>query len=125
VLKNELLTPDSNGAAVGMVSVVSTTTNMVLDTITVGVAPRALAVAPDGTYVYVVNGDGTISVIDTSCNINTASITVENIGLSSLAITPDGAYIYVAGLGEIFVINTKVVVWLHLCRGLGRSTVWL
>lgn len=58
----------------GTVSVVSTATNTVVDTITVGFAPLGISITPDGRRVYVANdiayphvpNAGTVSVIDTS-----------------------------------------------------------
>jgi YVTN family beta-propeller protein len=46
------------------VSVIQTSDNTVIQTISVGRAPHCLAVTPDGSYVYVANyGDDTMSVI--------------------------------------------------------------
>ena len=49
------------------VTVIDTTTNKVVTTIDVGLAPAGVAVAPDGGKVYVANEavNGTVSVIDT------------------------------------------------------------
>jgi YVTN family beta-propeller protein len=51
------------------VSVISTATNTVIATIGVGNRPRGVAVTPDGTRVYVPNGnDNTMSEILTASN---------------------------------------------------------
>src|SRR5690606_28300884 len=80
------------------VSVVDLNTNTIIgQPITVGVAPAALAISPQGDYVYAVNyedgnpGTGTLSVIQTSDNTVVDTVT----GLSgpfALAVTPDGNY---------------------------------
>lgn len=75
------------------------------DPIIVGLAPAALAITPDGKFVYVVNyvnGNpqaGAIAVIQTSTNEVVDTI----FGLSgpfSIAITPDGKYAYVTNFGS-------------------------
>ena len=53
------------------VSVIDTSTNTVIATITVGIKPIDIAVTPDSSAVYVVNSTspaGNVSVIDTSTN---------------------------------------------------------
>jgi YVTN family beta-propeller protein len=69
-------------------------------TITVGSLPGGqgggIAITPDGSKVYVVNeGGGTVSVISTTTNAVTATVTV-GAGPVSVAITPSGAVAYVA-----------------------------
>ena len=44
----------------------------------VGIYPAGVAVSPDGTKVYVVNADGTFSIIDTTKNIVIAAMKVGN-----------------------------------------------
>ena len=48
----------------GTVSVISTATNLVTQTVTVGGAPVFLAMNADGNRVYAVNQNGTVAVID-------------------------------------------------------------
>jgi len=71
----------------GTVSVVDTATNTVVTTVPVGASPLGIAVDPDGTRVYVVNGcgadvtcgftvGGTISVLDTASDTVVATIAV-------------------------------------------------
>lgn len=73
--------------------------------ICVGLAPAALAISPDGAFVYVINyvdgnpGTGTMSVIDTSSN--TVIATIPNFsGPFAIAITPNGRYAYVTNFGS-------------------------
>jgi YVTN family beta-propeller protein len=55
--------------------VIDTATNKVVKTINVGLAPSGVAVAPDGSRVYVANEafKGTVSVIDTATNAVSAT----------------------------------------------------
>ncbi len=68
-------------------------------------APAALAVTPDGAYVYVANytdgnlGTGTVNIIPTADNIVTGTITGFS-GPFAIAITPDGKYAYVTNFGS-------------------------
>ena len=73
--------------------------------ITVGLAPAALAITPDGNYVYVANyvdgnpGTGTISIIQTSNN--TVVGTINGLfGPFAIKITPNGKYAYVTNFGS-------------------------
>jgi YVTN family beta-propeller protein len=73
--QNAYITNDGSGN----VSVIDTATNTVIATITVGTAPFAVAVSPDGGTVYVANIDSdNVSVIDTATNKVIATITVGN-----------------------------------------------
>jgi YVTN family beta-propeller protein len=68
--------------------VISTATNAVSDTITVGNTPLGVSITPDGKRLYVANnGDGTISVISTATNAVSDTITVGN-GVIGVAICP-------------------------------------
>ena len=59
------------------VTVIDTTTNKVVTTIEVGLAPSGVAVAPDGSKVYVANQfDHTVSVIATATNTVAATVKV-------------------------------------------------
>ncbi len=70
------------------VSVIRTSDNTVIDTITVGARPFGVAVKPDGAAVYVANANGdTVSVIRTSDNTVIDTITVGN-GPRAVAVTP-------------------------------------
>ena len=92
-----------NATTVRIVDLINNT--IIGQPITVGLAPAALAISPDGKYVYIINyvdgnpGTGTISIIQTSDNsvINTIN------GLSgpfAIAITPSGKYAYVTNFGS-------------------------
>ena len=97
----------TNGSS-DTVSVINIATNTVTDTIAVGRSPMGVATAPNGSKVYVTNGDNTVSVIDTATNTKTATIT----GFQSptgLAVTPDGTKVYVANrnVSYVQVIDTS------------------
>jgi YVTN family beta-propeller protein len=100
----------------GTVSVINTATYKLVDTnpststidsIKVGSSPTAVAIAPDGSRVYVTNrGANTVSAIDTKTNTMTNTIAVGP-QPSSVKISPDGSLAYVAnGNDTISVINT-------------------
>lgn len=70
------------------VSVISTTSNTVIDTVPVGNGPFGVAITPDGTYAYVSNNaDNSVSVIDTSNNTIVATIPIGD-SPQSIAIIP-------------------------------------
>jgi YVTN family beta-propeller protein len=79
---NIILKPDQTRAWVtnnneGTVSVVDTTTDKVIKTITVGVGPRHTFFSPDGLQAYVTNEfDDSISLIDTASMTAVATIKV-------------------------------------------------
>lgn len=103
------------------VSVVNLTTNAIIGTITVSLAPAALTVTPDGAYVYVAcyvdgnPGTGTVNVIRTSDNKVVAVIPGFS-GPFAIEITPNGCFAYVTNFGSnnfapvgntVSVISTK------------------
>lgn len=93
------------------ISVIDLNSNTVTDTIFINsvtppyAAPNALAITPDGAYVYTVNyvdgnpGTGTVSVIRTSDNQIVDTITGFS-GPFEIAITPNGKYAYVTNFGS-------------------------
>jgi YVTN family beta-propeller protein len=99
--------PDGVGSGNGTtVRVVDLVNNVIIgNPITVGLAPAALAIAPDNRFVYVINyvdgnpGTGTMSVIRT--RDNTVVDTIPGFsGPFALAITPNGKYAYVTNFGS-------------------------
>ena len=88
------------------VSVVNLVTNTITATVDVGTAPAALAITPNGQYVYVINyvdgnpNTGTVSVIRTSDNSVTTPITSGLSGPFGISISPDGTYAYVTNFGS-------------------------
>jgi YVTN family beta-propeller protein len=90
------------------VSVIDTATNTVTATIP-GVGGIGVAVASDGSKVYVANDNdpGTLAVIDTATNTVTATISVGDAPVG-VAVTPDGSKLYVANQfsGSVSVIAT-------------------
>lgn len=93
-----------NGTTVNVVDLLS---NIITDTITVDLAPAALAITPDGAFVYVINyvtgnpGTGTISVIRTSDNTVVDTIADPSLsGPFGIAITPNGKFAYITNFGS-------------------------
>lgn len=85
------------------VSVVDVETEVVVATVPVGLAPRGVAIAPDGQSVYVANsGSNTLSMIDTDTNTVSVTIPVGNVP-QDIAITPDGTLAYVANVSSTVV----------------------
>ncbi len=89
------------------VNVVNLNTNTIVGSpLTVGLAPAAMAITPDGAYVYVVSyvdgnlGTGTISIINTSDNSVRLNAITGFSGPFAIAITPDGKYAYVTNFGS-------------------------
>lgn len=87
------------------VSVVNLEFNVIVGTIPVGLAPAALAISPNGNFVYVINyvdGNpftGTMSIINTKTN--TVIDTVSGFfGPFGIAVTPNGRYAYVTNFGS-------------------------
>lgn len=76
------------------VCVVDTATNTVIDSVTVGSAPRSAVVTCNGAFLYVANNGGDVSKVRTSDNtvVDTLPFTGSP---RNLAITPDCAQIYV------------------------------
>ena len=89
------------------VRVVDLQTNAIVGSpITVGQAPAAMAITPDGAYVYVVSyidGElttGTISIINTSDNSVQLNAITGFSGPFAIAILPNGKYAYVTNFGS-------------------------
>ncbi len=99
--------PEGLGSGNGTtVRVVDLTTNSIIgNPITVGLAPAALAISPNGKFVYTINyvdgnpGTGTMSVISTSTNTVTATVNGFS-GPFGIAITPNGKHAYVTNFGS-------------------------
>lgn len=115
-----VITPDGNTAYVNnyggpegvqsgngtTVRVVNLNTNTIVGSpITVGQAPAAMAITPNGQYVYVANyvnglpGMGTVSIIQTSTNTVVGTIPGFS-GPFAIAITPNGQNAYVTNFGS-------------------------
>jgi YVTN family beta-propeller protein len=92
---------------IGMLGVLSTTTNTVFAEIPIGNGPTGLAVSPDGDFVYVADGlSDTVSVINTTNYSVAATIPVGGYP-SGVAVSPDGSTLYVTNYfdGTVSVIN--------------------
>lgn len=92
----------------GTVSVIDVPSNTLVATVPVGIAPRAVAVTPNGAFAYVANSSGAlVSVINTATNTVVATVPVGFFS-QGIAVTPNGAFVYVANVAvsTISVINT-------------------
>lgn len=88
------------------VRIVNLTTNSIIGApITVGLAPAAITISPDGAFVYTINyetgnpGTGTMSIIQTSTNKVVGTIGGFS-GPFAIALTSDGNYAYVTNFGS-------------------------
>lgn len=82
------------------VSIIDTSTQMVIETLTVGESPRSITVTPDGRQVYVANHLGnSISVISAPDNNIRATVRV-NPRPYAIAAHPDGSTVYVGHWGN-------------------------
>ncbi|HEX2392848.1 MAG TPA: beta-propeller fold lactonase family protein [Solirubrobacterales bacterium] len=105
------------GNVSGGVSAIDTATNQAIEVpdgnrlIQAGVAPRGIALTPDGKFAYVANGAG-VSVIDTATNRaidfpDGGKLIKTGGGTLGIAITPDGRFAYVTHeIGGVSVIDT-------------------
>jgi YVTN family beta-propeller protein len=93
----------------GSMSVIRTSDNTVIHTITGFSGPFALAITPNGKYAYVTNFGSnnfdpigtTVSVVDLTSYSIIASINCD-IQPSGIAITPDGKYVYVTNYNTLY-----------------------
>lgn len=93
----------------GTISVISTTTNTVVDTIPGLSGPFGIDITPDGLYAYVTNfGSNNFDPFGTSVSVvnlqnNTISATIEvGIQPSGVAVSPDGKYVYVSNYNTLY-----------------------
>ena len=107
------VTPDgkrvyvSNGA--NSISVIDTSTNTVVDTISGLVGD--VAASPDNRRIYIVGGStvpntATLSVLSTLTNTVIATIPIPE-SAGRIAVTPDGEHVYVGGFSHTFVISAE------------------
>ena len=91
------------------VSVMNTSNNTAVNTVTVGSYPTGVAITPNGSFAYVTdNGSNTVSVIKTSTNTVVKTVTVGSTP-EGVAITPNGSFAYVVNSGSntVSVIKTS------------------
>jgi YVTN family beta-propeller protein len=109
-----------NPPQLASVEVIDTASNSLKATITIGNLPTVgtagvllsgIAISPDGTRVYVSNGEGNqIWAIDTASNQVVATIPTTVLGFVGVSISPDGSRLYAASIGNpsvVDVIDTK------------------
>ena len=92
------------------VSVIDTALNKVRATITLspgaGAFLSSVAITPDGSTVFVLDGNSTIAVISTSTNTVLKTISAGPSFGTGLAITQDGAHLFVSNFsGTVSIIN--------------------
>ncbi len=92
------------------VSVVSTATNAVVDTLPtslVGRNPWALAVSPDTQTLYVAGNSQVLVAIDVASRTRLAAVTHNQGGATGIAVSPDGERVYMTASAE----PTRLVVF--------------
>lgn len=78
------------------VSVIDTSTNIVVDTISIGALPRSIAATPDGSRIYITQVSiPEVTVIDTSTNNVVDTISFGGGDGLGIGVTPDGSRAYV------------------------------
>ena len=94
------------------VSVIDSTNETVVSTITVGGAgvfdgPGIVGITPDGTKAYVPTGPNLVAIVDTFTNSVITTLTVGNSPIQS-AVTPDGTKVYIPNFdsNDVSVIDT-------------------
>jgi YVTN family beta-propeller protein len=89
------------------VSVIDTTSDNIVDTVTVGSNPQGVAITPDGKKAYVPFGQNSVSIIDTATDKVLVNVTVGH-NPYGIAVSPDGTKVYVTNSGDntISVIDT-------------------
>jgi phospholipase C len=95
------------------VSVISTATNKITNTVIVGVYPHGIAITPDGTTAYVANtgpntgqgGSETVSVIDVATQTVTGTASVGE-APQVVDVSPDGTLVFVTCADGVYVIET-------------------
>lgn len=93
------VTVDNGFQQTGSVAVIDAGTELVMQMVPVGEGPLGLAVAPNGTHVYVANSrDDSVSVIDTA----TYEATRVHVGRAPAAVaaSPNGDQVYVTNQGD-------------------------
>jgi len=112
------------------VSVISTSTTKIVNTVVVGIYPHGIAITPDGSTAYVANtgpntgpgGSQTVSVVNVSSQEQTSTI---NVGEAPQIVTvsPDGSLVFVTCADGVYVIKaatgsvSKVAEPLHQPHG--------
>jgi YVTN family beta-propeller protein len=92
--------PDASQGCVAVIRADALATSPTVK-IPVGEFPGGLALTPDGSRLYVVNGgDNTISVIDTSTDVVVQTITGTPSGKGEIVMSPDGTRAYVPGFAN-------------------------
>jgi len=113
------------------VSVISTSDNMVVDTVIVGDGPIGVAVRPNGELVYVVNSrEDTVSVIRTSDNV---LVDIVNVGIGPLALglffasdcpapLPEGPLVIIPTMNQWGIIIATILLGFFAVIALRRRT---
>jgi phospholipase C len=95
------------------VSVISTSTTKIVNTVVVGIYPHGIAITPDGKTAYVANtgpntgpgGSQTVSVLDVASQAETGTIDVGE-APQIVTVSPDGSLVFVTCADGLYVIKT-------------------
>ena len=107
------------------VSVIDTSNNTVIAVIPIGTNPNAIAINPDGSFVYVTNHqDNTVSVIDTSTNAVVATVPVVY-RPTGIAVNPAGTFVYVSSgaADAVSIIDTSTNTVTATLSGVGGPDI--
>jgi DNA-binding beta-propeller fold protein YncE len=79
--------------------------------------PRAIAVAPDGSTLYVVDQRLGTHVIDTANETRVLTLPQTKSRGLDIAMTPDGSRLYTALMNDVFVLDSVSTSWLNTVTG--------
>lgn len=109
------ISPDGNrlyvgtaGASGGALTIIDTNdTTATVATIPIGLSYSlpTIALSPDGSRAYIRTGYSQLSVLNTTTNTVTATIS-NALATSNLTVSPDGTRLYAAANNQVVVINT-------------------
>jgi YVTN family beta-propeller protein len=105
------------------VSVIDVVSHAVIETIPVVRGPSAVAITPNGTEAYVINGGGTISIINTASHTVTGTIKVGGGHPYKFTISPDGTRAYMINYNENGSFSSETISVIDMVRHVVITTI--